>query len=203
MPTLPETPASLEVVILPSPLRRGRLSLEEALALRRSVREISSRDLTVGQVGQLLWAAQGETDPEGRRTAPSAGGLHALETYAATRDGLARYVPAQHALAPLQGADLRAELQAAAFDQGVVGVAPLVIVLTGVVARCEVKYGERAARYMHLEAGHAAQNVLLEATALDLVTRPVGSFDDERVRAVLRASALETPLYLLPVGWPA
>ena len=199
----PEATPSPSLVSLPSPLVRGGRSLDEALAQRRSARDFAPRGLTQGQLGQLLWAAQGVTDPEGRRTAPSAGGLYPLEVYAATVDGLFHYLPAEHALRPLLQADVRAQLQAAAFDQAAVGDAPLVIVLTGMIARTEVKYGERAARYVDLEAGHAAQNVLLEATALDLVALPVGSFDDQRVRAVLRAPVSETPLYLLPVGWPA
>jgi SagB-type dehydrogenase family enzyme len=116
---------------------------------------------------------------------------------------LFQYVPEGHALRPLLQADVRAQLQAAAFDQAAVGTAPLVIVLTGVIARTEVKYGERAARYVDLEAGHAAQNVLLEAVALELAAVPVGSFDDRQVLAALHAPAYETPLYLLPVGWPA
>ena len=191
------------LVALPVPVVRGAISLEETLVRRRTVRDLATRELTPDQLGQLLWAAQGLTGDEGRRTAPSAGGMHPLEVYAATHAGLFHYEPAEHALRPLGKVDLRAQLRAAAFDQAAVGDAALVIVLTGVVARTQVKYGERAERYVLLEAGHAAQNVLLEAVALGLAALPVGSFDDGRVLAVLGASAAETPLYLLPVAHPA
>ena len=201
--TAPRATPGPGLVALPAPVVRGAISFEETLVRRRTVRDLATRELTPDQLGQLLWAAQGLTGDEGRRTAPSAGGMHPLEVYAATHAGLFHYEPAEHALRPLGKVDLRAQLRAAAFDQAAVGDAALVIVLTGVVARTQVKYGERAERYVLLEAGHAAQNVLLEAVSLGLVALPVGSFDDGRVLAVLGASAAETPLYLLPVAHPA
>ncbi len=192
------------VLVLPSPLTRGPLSLEEVLLGRRSVRDLSDRELTEVEIGQLLWAAQGVTDTEGRRTAPSAGALYPLELYAVMAAGLFHYEPARHALALVRGGDLRGRLRAAALDQTAVGAAPLVVVVTAVPARTEARYGpERAMRYAHLEAGHAAQNLLLEATALGLGAVPVGAFDDAAVGSLLGLTAGEVPVYLVPVGHPA
>jgi SagB-type dehydrogenase family enzyme len=186
---------------LPPPRITGSISLEEALAQRRSVRAFSSEPLSDGDIGQLLWAAQGITAEGGRRTAPSAGALYPLELYAVTPDGLWRYLPAEHALAQLSDSDLRIALQGAALGQRAVGAAPLVVVITGVVERIEARYGpERAPRYVHLEAGHAAQGLLLQAVALDLGAVPIGAFTDRDVAQILGLPADEAPLYLLPVG---
>lgn len=186
---------------LPPPRTTGSTSLEEALARRRSVRAFSSAPLTDGEVGQLLWAAQGITAEGGQRTAPSAGALYPLELYAVTPDGLWHYLPEGHALTLLSDEDLRVELRRAALDQDAVGTAPLVVVITGVVERTAIKYGPgRAPRYVRLEAGHAAQNLLLQAVALDLGAVPIGAFVDSEVARVLGLPTDETPLYLLPVG---
>lgn len=202
-PAQPSSVAGRELVALPSARTKGEMSLEEALAGRRSIREFSAERLTDAELGQLLWAAQGVTKAGGGRTAPSAGGLYPLELYAVTPDGIFRYVAASHGLEPFRNGDLRRELRLAALDQAAVEDAPAIVAITGVVARTSGRYGrERAIRYVDLEAGHAAQNLLLEAVALGLGGVPIGAFDDGRVREVLGASAAETPLYLLPVGHP-
>ncbi len=191
-----------DVQALPAPEETGPRSLEEVLAERRSVRAYDDRDLSKAETGQLLWAAQGLSDPSGKRTAPSAGATYPLEVFLATADGLAHYRPEQHALESVSGADLRGALADAALGQEEVAEAPAVLVLSGVVERTEGRYGARAERYVALEAGHAAQNVLLQAVALDLASVPIGAFDDDEVRAVLGLDERHTPLYLLPVGAP-
>ena len=200
----PAMPPAPTVLSLPSPSTVGAVSVEEALAGRRSVREFTSRPLSWAQVGQLLWAAQGVTDAQGHRTAPSAGALYPLELYAVSAEGTFRYLPERHALATVREGDLRQELRAAARGQESVGTAPLVVVIVAVPARTAARYGqERARRYVQLEAGHAAQNLLLQAVALGLGAVPVGAFDDARVAATLGLPADEEPLYLLPVGYTA
>jgi SagB-type dehydrogenase family enzyme len=190
-----------EIIQLPDPELLGTLSLEAALARRRSVREFSDEPLTLAEVGQLLWAAQGVTHADGYRTAPSAGALYPLEVYAATADGVFRYEPAEHRLAVQSQQDARPALYEAALRQEAVRQAPLVIVIAAIYSRTAAKYGEqRAPRYVHLEAGHAAQNVLLQAVALDLGAVPLGAFVDADVVRALRLPAEEEPLYLIPVG---
>lgn len=188
-------------IALPPPATRSATSLEEALAARRSVREFAPVPLTRSQLSQLLWAAQGITGPGGQRTAPSAGALYPLELYVATADGLHQYVPDGHRLIRRISHDVRSALRRAALDQEAVGTAPAVFVIAAVQARTEVKYGSaRSPRYLCMEAGHAAQNLLLEAAALGLGGVPVGAFDDERVWNALGLPADQRPLYLIPVG---
>lgn len=178
--------------------------LERLLAARRSARAFGPAPLRDGQLRRLLWAAQGVTDEEGRRTTPSAGGRHPLEVLLVTPAGVHRYRPATGGIECARPGDRRNQLAEAAFSQACVAQAPATIVIAAVYARTEWKYGViRGPRYVQLEAGHACQNVLLEVVALGLAAVPVGAFDDRRVQLMLGLSPDERPLYLIPVGNPA
>ena len=186
---------------LPAPQVRGTLTVEEALAQRRSVREFAAAPLSLAELGQLLWAAQGITELPNARTAPSAGGLYPLEVYAVTVDGVFHYDPHGHRLTMQIAGNVQPALTTAALEQDPVRNAPVVIVIAAVSSRTTAKYGEaRGTRYVLLEAGHAAQNILLQAVALQLSAVPIGAFDDERVRTTLALAPDEQPLYLIPVG---
>jgi len=193
------------VITLPAARHDGAVALEKALSARRSVREFRAAMLSLADIGQLLWAAQGVARG-GHRTAPSAGALYPLEAYlVASRvqgvaAGVYRYEPAAHRLIRVVAGDRSAELARAAYGQEWLGEAAAIMVLAAVEQRTTVKYGRRGARYVCMEAGHAAQNVLLQAAALGIGATPVGAFDDARVHKVLGLDAAEQPLYLLPVG---
>ncbi len=191
-----------EVSSLPRPSGRGTVTLERALSMRRSHREFTTEPLNDQQIGQLLWAAQGVTADWGGRTAPSAGGLYPLELYLLTPDAYRHYLPEGHRVEVLAARDLRAEASGAALHQSAVGSAALTLVFAAVYARTVGKYGERGRRYVALEAGHAAQNVLLQAVALGLVAVPIGAFDDRRLAEVLRLPSDHAPLYIVAVGHP-
>jgi SagB-type dehydrogenase family enzyme len=192
-----------DTIPLPAPGPEGTLSLEEAVAGRRSARTYTEEPLTQAEISLLLWAAQGITEAGGAgRAAPSAGGTYPLEVFLLTAGGSYHYVPDGHHLEVLGRSDLRAALAEAALGQEWVEDGAAVIVITGVFARTEERYGDRAERYVHLEAGHAAQNVLLEATALGLGAVPVGAFRDGDVQAVLGIPADHVPLEIIPVGRP-
>jgi SagB-type dehydrogenase family enzyme len=196
------TPAP-QTIVLPTPRAKGTLTLEEALTKRRSVREFNNVPLSLEELGQLLWAVQGITHPAGYRTAPSAGGLYPLEVYIITQEGVYHYEPAGHRLSLHQQGDLRPALYVAALQQDPVLKAPAVFVITAIYERTEKKYGkERSPRYVHLEAGHAAQNLLLQAVALELGAVPVGAFNDNKVKGALLLPDSHQPLYLIPVGHP-
>lgn len=198
---------SLNEVKLPDPKTKGEISVEQALLERRSVRDYGEGALTLAQAAQLLWAAQGITSREGLRTAPSAGALYPLEVYlvvgevAGIEQGVYRYDPNAHMLYQVTEKDRRAELAVAALGQSCIEESAAVLVFTAVYERTTRKYGQRGIRYVHMEAGHAAQNVFLQATALGLAAVVVGAFDDRAVMTVLQRGADEHPLYLMPVGW--
>jgi SagB-type dehydrogenase family enzyme len=201
--------ADAGVIALPYPRTDSDTSLEAALLGRRSVRSYQDEPLILAEIGQLLWAAQGVTDPaRGYRTAPSAGALYPLEVYliAGKVEGLPpgvyRYGPGAHNLTPVKTGDQRDALYEAALRQAPVRQAPAVLVIAAVTERTTGKYGERGIRYVHMEAGHAAQNALLQAVALGLGAVVIGAFEDDDVRQVTGMPAAEQPLYLVPVGKP-
>lgn len=193
-------------IALPAPRHDGDCPVERALHGRRSTREFAPGPLSAAELGQVLWAVQGRTGPDGLRTAPSAGALYPLEVYAVVGDvvavlaGVYRYDAARHALVPVRGGDQRRALAGAALDQMFVASAPAVLVLTSVDRRTTAKYGERGLQYVPMEAGHAGQNAYLQAFALGLGTAAVGAFRDDRVREVLGAPKAERPVYVLPLG---
>ena len=190
-------------VNLPPPTTAGEMGVAEAIARRRTVRQFTGESLTIEQISQLAWAGQGITEAaKGLRAAPSAGALYPLELYLLTPKGVFRYIPQGQKLAQLSTEDKRLELSAAALGQESVREAPLVFVMTGVLARTEKKYGKRAAQYVYMEAGHAAENVLLQVVALGLAGGPIGAFREAGVSKVLRLSEGETPLYIVNVGHP-
>lgn len=197
-----------QVLVRLSPPRLvGEMSVEEALARRRSVRSYLDEPLTPEELGQLLWAAQGITAEWGGRTAPSAGATYPLEVYAVVGKveglppGVYRYLPEGHALVLHKRGDVRADLAREALGQPWVRTAPLVLLIAANYERTTARYGERGIRYVHMEVGHVGQNVYLQAEALGLGTVTVGAFYDAKVKALLEIQ--EEPLYLMPVGRPA
>jgi len=191
---------------LPAARLDSSVSLEKVLCARRSIREFTTQPLELSQVSQLAWAAQGLTGPEAHRTAPSAGGLYALELYIIAGKvnglpaGVYRYDLLTHELVSLLTADMPLELSRAALDQTSITQAAAIFAISAVYERISSKYGDRGIRYAHMEAGHAAQNLLLQAVALGLGAVLVGAFNDGKVKRLLNLSKQETPLYLIPVG---
>lgn len=195
------------LIALPEPVLDGRTSVEWALYHRRSLREYAADALPLAALSQLLWAAQGVTALGGYRTAPSAGALYPLELYAAVGHvqdlltGFYHYQPQDHALRKILAYDTRRELGAAARGQEWLQRAPAVLLLTGVAERVTVKYGGTTGkRFMFMEAGHAAQNVAVQATALGLGGIVVAAFDEGRVREQLKLVPEEQPLMFFPIG---
>jgi SagB-type dehydrogenase family enzyme len=198
-----------QTIALPAPRVEGSVSLEEAIAERRSGREFTDEPLSMAELGQLLWAAQGITSPQGGRATPSAGATYPLEIYVLCAEvtgvapGVYHYRPATHDLLSVIGGDVRTSLCTASLEQQWVEKAPVDIILAAVYERTTERYGERGIRYVHLEAGHAAQNLCLQATSLGLGAVTVGAFSDDEVQALLHLAHDEEPLYVIPVGRPA
>ena len=193
---------------LPAPAARGAMSVEEALHVRRSVRALRDEELPLAQLAQLLWAAQGITDPEGHRTAPSAGARYPLEIYVVAgrvsglTAGVYKYRAREHDLVRHLEGDQRSRLVQAAVGQDWIAQAPAVLAIASVDERTRARYRDRTERYVAIEVGHVGQNVYLQATALGLGTTMVGAFQDDSVAAVLHLDRAERPVGLMPVGRP-
>ena len=197
---------SSERIKLPEPKYIGATSVEEALTKRRSVRVFKEGPVLLAELSQLVWAAQGMTNPGGLRTAPSAGALYPLELYVVAgnvtglQPGVYKYWYKSHELLSVEKGDRRNDLCSAALGQSSIKKAAFVLVLSGVYERTTAKYGERGVRYVQMEAGHAAQNVYLQAVPLHLGTVVIGAFSDRDVKALLKMTDGEIPLYIMPVG---
>jgi len=205
-PTTGETPT----ISLPAPRLKGEMSLEEAILKRRSRRDFGDSPLTLGEISQILWAAQGITDKTGLRAAPSAGALYPLDLYlvvgkqgvAGLGEGVYHYLPQSHSLEPTLEGDVRQTLARLSAGQMFIAEAPLSLLVTAEYERTTKKYGDRGVRYVHMEAGHVGQNVYLQAEALGLGTVTIGAFQDEEISQALDLPSGHRPLYVMPIGQP-
>lgn len=191
-----------KTIKLPEPKILGKMSVEESIFRRRSERSFLPNELTLEQISQLLWAAQGITDKSwGFRAAPSAGSLFPLTIYVVKKDGVFKYIPDGHKLIQTSTDDVRPSLVRASLGQSFIGEAPVVIIIAGNFRIVEAKYGQRSYRYLNMEIGHAAENIQLQAVALGLVSVPVGAFWDDVVAKTLDLPDTQDPFYILPVGY--
>ncbi|MGC8983363.1 MAG: SagB/ThcOx family dehydrogenase [Desulfurococcaceae archaeon] len=205
-------------VFLPLPRPISRVSVEEAILLRRSIRDYTEDPVALEHLALILWAAYGITEPRlGFRAVPSAGATYPLEVYVVVGErgvrsggtylpaGVYKYDPYTHSISLVKEGDSRRELAAeAALGQPWVEEAPVSIVVFAVFERTTRVYGERGrVRYVPMEVGHLGQNVYLVATALGYGCVVVGAFYDDRVKAVVGAGAGEEPMYIIPIGVPA
>lgn len=205
---IPFTRPSESGIKLPSPKLIGTLSVEEALSKRRSVRDFNvNAPLSLEEVSQLLWSAQGITEPfQGKRTAPSAGATYPLEIYLVVRkveglkEGVYQYYPPEHEIFLVKRGDFSKNLQNACWGQGWVGDGAINLVITASFERTTNRYGKRGEMYVHMEAGHVGQNIYLQAEALGLGTVAVGAFNEEMVTEALSLPSHHRPLYVFPVG---
>lgn len=190
---------------LPEPCKESNYSFEKAVHERRSIRSYTKDSLSLAEISQLLWAAQGITGG-GLRASPSAGALYPLELYVVVGavkklpTGVYQYRPKGHKLVFKKMGDLRNKLYQKALEQAPVKKAAVCIVIAGVYERTTKKYGERGKRYVHMEVGHACQNIYLQASALNLGTVTIGAFQDTEVQKLLGMRSNEQPFSIMPVG---
>jgi len=198
-----------ELVKLPPPSHKGAMSVEEALKARRTVREFAARGLDLKQVSQLLWGADGLSDPRGYRTAASAGATYPLEIYLVVGErgvadlpaGVYRYLVKEHALEAGVKGDLRQAVARASLQQTWMAHAPVIVVIAAEYRRCTARYGDRGIMYTHMEAGHVGANVFLQAEALGLGAGIVGAFEDRGLSQALQLPKEHVPLLVMPVGY--
>ncbi|MDY6843320.1 MAG: SagB/ThcOx family dehydrogenase [Thermodesulfobacteriota bacterium] len=200
-----------DAVLLPKPTLKGKKSVEEAIVLRRTTRCFEAKHLTLLQISQILWAAQGITsEGEGFRTTPSAGALYPLDIFIVVgakgveglRAAVYQYIPEIHSLKLVTNGDVRFQVARAALLQMWIAQAPISIVITGEYARCTKKYGERGNIYTHIEAGHTGQNIFLQAEGIGLGAGIVGAFYNKEIAKVLGIPyPTYDPLLIMPVGF--
>ena len=197
-------------ISLPKPSFDGKISVEKAIKDRRTVRDFKERMLSLAHLSQLLWAAQGITDPAwGRRAAPSGGALYPLDIYIVIGEkgvekmeaGVYHYSPTEHSLSFIFKGDRRKEISSASLGQMWMAKAPVMFIITAEYKRITGKYGERGIRYALIEVGHVGQNVFLQAEALGLGAGIVGAFHDPEISKVANLPPIHEPLLIMPVGY--
>ena len=184
-----------------------RESLIDVLKTRRSVRKFAKEPLTVEHISLLLWSGYGITQRDRSfKTVPSAGATYPLKLYLVCSFGVFEYVPEEHKIikrvASERDEDKREELAEAALWQNFIAEAPVSIVIVARYERTTSRYGKRGIQYVHIEVGHAAQNIHLTCEMLGLGSVAVGAFVDDEVSKVLVLPANEAPLYIIPIGYP-
>ncbi len=198
---------------LPKPSLTGKMSVETAMAKKKSVRAFSSDGLSQSQVSQMLWSANGDLPVDAVSSAtmkvlPSAGGLYPLEIFLVTGTntvegipaGVYKYNPATHTISLVAAGDSRLALAQAALSQTWLARAPAILVIGAVFARTTAKYGNRGIQYVFMEAGNSSQNIYLQGEALGLKVATVGAFHEAQVSSVLKLPGDITPLLLMGVG---
>ncbi len=196
-------------IALPAPVFRGQVSVEAALKQRRTIRSFAARSLSLAQVSQLLWGADGVSDGRGHRTAASAGATYPLDLCLVVGEhgvkdlapGIYRYWPQDHALELTVPGDHRAAIARASLNQAWMTQAPVMVVIGAEYRRCTQRYGERGVMYTHMEAGGASQNLFLQAEALGLGAGIVGAFGDAALAQALKLPREIVPLLVMPVGY--
>ncbi|MEM3912445.1 MAG: SagB/ThcOx family dehydrogenase [Desulfurococcaceae archaeon] len=204
-------------IFLPLPRSLSNMTVEEAILLRRSIREYTEDPVKLEHLALILWSAYGVTETRyGLRAVPSAGGTYPLEVYVVigskgvivsseiyVKPGIYKYDFRRHSLVLLKEGDYRKELARAALDQPWVEKAPVSIVVFAIYERTTRIYGERGyLRYVPMEVGHLGQNVYLMATALGYGTVVVGAFHDDQVKSIIGVEVNEVPMYIIPIGVP-
>ncbi len=197
-------------IALPKPVVAGQRPLEEVIKARRTVRSFRGDTLTLARLSQLLWAAYGITsETGGLKSVPSAGALYPLDIWVAVADkgvqgleaGVYHYVPEGHKIALARAGETRKLIARASLDQGWIAEAPVILVITGEYGRCTRKYGERGIRYTLIEAGHAGQNIFLQAEALGMGAGIVGAFHHDLLQEALGIGRMHDPILVMPVGY--
>lgn len=197
-----------DTIALPQPRMESNTSIEEAVANRRSRRNISDAVVELSKLSQLLWAAQGITDRKNNfRAAPSAGAKYPLEIFVFVGNveqipaGLYRYIPEGHKLVTISDRDERRALGRSIYHTDRILTPPMTFVISAVYERTELKYGtQRGPRYVHIEAGACAENIALQAESLYLATFVMGAFDDHFAYKACRMDK-EKPLIIMPIGY--
>lgn len=198
---------------LPPPSLKGKTSVEAAIVAKKSIRSFKGTPLSLKQVSQLLWAANGQIPADAitgatSRVIPSAGGLYALEVFLVSgagtvkglTEGVYRYQYHNNSLTLTVAGDKRNLLAHAALGQTWLARAPALIVIAAVFERSTVKYGQRGVNYVFMEAGSSDQNIYLQSVALGLNTGTVGAFNDPQVSAVLGLPQQVKPILIVAVG---
>ncbi len=187
-----------KLIDLPNPkdIELGNVKLIDAIEKRKSLRKYSDKPLTMEELSYLLWTSQGvkevRTVPITRRTVPSAGSRHALETYLlinnvkGLKPGVYRFIATKHKLIEVNLKEDNADkITEACLKQKFIKTSAVTFIWIAVPYRMKWRYGERAYRYLHLDAGHVCQNLYLSAEGIDCGACAIAAYNDDSINEIL------------------
>ena len=186
--------------------------IETIIDRRKSIRNYKQVNVSLPELSYLLWCTQGVkkriSDIATIRTVPSAGARHALETtllvnrVEGLESGLYRYLGLDHQLAILKkNKSVVDEIVKAGFDQNFIRYSAITFIWSAVIYRMKWRYGERAYRYIFLDAGHVAQNLYLSAEAIGCGVCAIAAFSDDDMNRILGLDGKEQfVIYMATVG---
>jgi len=176
----------------------GNFPVDKAMFARKSQRNFLPIPLTGEEISKLLWSSYGKSAHG--KVVPSAGAIYPLTIYIAKEDGIFKYISESHEIQQAAEGDKRDELSAQALNQSCIRDASAIIIISCNFKKICSRYGERGIRYAYLEAGHAAQNVCLMSSALNLGSVCVGAFNDPGIESICNVSKIEKVIYMVAVG---
>ena len=211
-----------QAIKLPQPRTDGGISVEKSLEERRSIRSFGKDGLTLNEVSQLLWAAQGVTDDKGHRTAPSAMAKYPLQVYLLAGNvtglptGVYHYSPQGHNLTIMAEGNVDEYYNATSGFEAWIKTAPAIFVITGDIGSANQMPGLRPgnrtsgtgnqmprqgpSQWVYIDAGAAAENLLLEVVSLNLASTYTAGFNANKTEELLGLPMGEVPIGVLPVG---
>ncbi len=208
-PELYKTYPNSKIINLPKPSIIST-KLDEILRKRKSKRNFTSKAITKTQLSYLLWASTGIQRKEMGfefRTAPSAGALYPIETYIVINNvenlskGVYHYNIKGHFLEEIKSGDNSSNIAKAALDQNMCADAAVVFIWTGIFNRSKCKYGQRAYRYIYLDAGHIAENLALATTGIGLGSCQIAALFDDEVNKIINVDGFyESTIYMSVIG---
>ena len=189
------------------------MRIETALELRETIRDYTSKPISLDHLSQLLWAAQGKRGESGKLNAPSAGGQYPLTVFVVAHKiseigiGIFQYKNTDHSLEQVLSGEFRQVLSEAAIgEQPWIDEAAAIIILTAHIESMNEHFTDqppikkRGERYVYIETGAVAQNIQLQGTALNIGMVFVGGFKNDRVKSILKLPKELEPTALLCVG---
>lgn len=216
---LPQPPLEMEydasrpVIDLPMPenIKIRSFDLREAIEGRRSIRSYSKEPLTIEELSYLLWVTQGvvQVTPGATfRNVPSAGARHALETYLLINnvrnvpEGIYRFLARDHKLVEINTQpDIADRVTEGCLGQDFIRKSTVTFIWVADAYRMKWRYGERGYRYLHLDAGHACQNLYLSAGSVDCGVCAIAAFSDDYMNDILELDGVERfVIYIATVG---
>lgn len=191
--------AADKVVELPKPNLNRSGAVMKALSERQSTREYASKALSLADLSDLLWAANGiNRSDSGKRTAPSAMNKQDVDVYVVLPEGTYLYDAKKHQLNLVAEGDHRG---AVAGGQAFVKTAPVSLVLVSDISRFGDAKSARNQLMGAMDAGIVSQNISLFCSSANLATVPRASMDFDQLKKVLKLKEAQMPMMNHPVGY--